>query len=221
VTLGVTGSDLEKERSEEISSENSRSSLADLTPQAPSQTRENVTPSVTKARDGGRDGRRFNSTDLGRLFSEERKARGLGSYRLQHSDYDRAQLAVEWANEDHPSAPAEACRLSIQTYLEHATGKPAADGYPFWGWALDPAAWHARATSSPQAAARAARPEVAKRRLEELTRKLNSARAGKREAHDAGDRAAAQRLGLIESQTEREIVELAGPTYLAQLEAAS
>ncbi len=87
--------------------------------------------------------RRFNSNRLEELFSELRKAAKGGSFRLQRSDYDRAQKAVQWAHDDHPDDPAGATRHSIEQYLKHAPGFEAQKGYPFWGWASDPGAWYA------------------------------------------------------------------------------
>lgn len=83
----------------------------------------------------------FNSNTLEALFSKLRKAAQKGALKLQRSDYDRAQKAVEWAHEERPDNPASVCETGIAQYLAHATGLPAEQGYPFWGWANDPAAW--------------------------------------------------------------------------------
>jgi hypothetical protein len=92
-------------------------------------------------RSGGSE--KFDSNDLERLFSEMRKGIGKGSYRLKHTDYDRAQKAIDWAREECADDPAAACSIGIGRYLAHANGKMRDEGYPFWGWAQDPARWFA------------------------------------------------------------------------------
>ena len=90
----------------------------------------------------------FDSKTVVRVFSELRKSAGGGSYRLQHSDYDRAQQVVAWAREENWGDPAGACTQSVGRFLEHARGKEA-DGWPFWAWANDPGRWYASKPPGP------------------------------------------------------------------------
>lgn len=85
----------------------------------------------------------FDSSDVVRVFSERRKAAGGGSYQLKHTDYQRAQAAVQWALAEQPEAPELAVTMSITRFLNFARGKEADDGWPFWGWANDPGRWFA------------------------------------------------------------------------------
>lgn len=102
----------------------------------------------TYTREG--DSRRINTTRLERLFSAARKAAGHGSCKIQRSDYDRAQKACEWANEEHPDDPEGACARGFERYFASATGLSVEQGYPFWGWANDPAAWDRERRSAPR-----------------------------------------------------------------------
>jgi hypothetical protein len=91
----------------------------------------------------------FDSSDVVRIFSALRKAARRGSYRLQHTDYQRAQTAVEWALEqaaDTGESPEFAVTMSVTRFLNFARGKEGeGTGWPFWGWAHDPGKWHAMA----------------------------------------------------------------------------
>jgi hypothetical protein len=83
------------------------------------------------------------SKTLEQLFSRMRKAKKGGAFRVQRSDYDRAQKALEWAHEENPEQPILACEMSIAKFLQHARGEldgPKA-GWPFWAWANDPGKW--------------------------------------------------------------------------------
>lgn len=88
----------------------------------------------------------FDSSDLVRIFSTLRKAARRGSYRLQHTDYERAQTAVAWALEhaaETGESPELAVTMSVSRFLNFARGKPVDEAWPFWAWANDPGKWHA------------------------------------------------------------------------------
>jgi hypothetical protein len=138
---------------------------------------------ATHVREGG-GSEIFDSKTLVSLFSELRVKRGGGSYKLQRTDYDRAQSAVEWATEQNSKDPLAACRSSMQKFFEHAGGKEG-DGWPFWGWANDPGKWFAYKPTGEAASSNAARSslEALKHQLQSVSAKLRKCRDDDEESY--------------------------------------
>lgn len=87
--------------------------------------------------------------DIERVFSEQRKATGRGSYRLQHSDYDATCKVVEWAQAEHASDQLGALTRSITGFVANAkgyNGEPPT--YSYAAWSKDPARWYAAAAGA-------------------------------------------------------------------------